>query len=61
MIRQYLPSASTLADIGFKGPSNDLVSKADTNNLGRLAVPGEIGHIVHQLVNPGQVIIGVAG
>jgi hypothetical protein len=56
-IRLYLPSAGALADIGFEGSPNDLVSEADSNNLGCPIVPREVCYIVHQLVDPGQVVI----
>lgn len=59
--RAYLPTASVFGDLGTKGTPNDLVAKADSNDLGSLTISGELMHILDQAIDPGDVGIGIAG
>lgn len=58
--RAYLPTACVFGNLGTKGTSNDLVAKADSNDLGSVTISGELVHILDQVVDPGDVGIGVA-
>lgn len=58
--RAYLPTACVFGNLGTKRTSNNLVTKADSNDLGSVTISGELVHKLDQVVDPGDVGIGVA-